>query len=74
MKTIRTKIIVVTRNRLHLTVACLATVPRAIPGQTEALVIDNHSSDGTLACLRDVGLRTFYPRMDASYDRTALFY
>lgn len=61
MKTIQTTIIVVTRNRLHLTVACLAAVLRTIPGQTEVLVIDNHSSDGTQAFVRDLCARE--PRM-----------
>lgn len=57
VETALTSIIILTHNGLVLTQACLESIERYTPEPHEVVVVDNGSSDGTLAWLREEAAR-----------------
>lgn len=49
-------IIILTRNRLDVTGACIASIRRHTPESHEIIFVDNGSTDGTVPWLRDLSL------------------
>jgi GT2 family glycosyltransferase len=55
-----TSIVLVTYNKVELTKRCLESVYARTRAPFEVIVVDNHSADDTVACLRSLGL----PRLE----------